>query len=578
MRRETTRERFHERVRLLQVYETFLRYGADAMFDRRALGTFRRRMQTWLYQTKHPVERLPAPVKMRLLLQELGPTYVKFGQIVSSRADSVPQEWERELAMLQSDVQPFPVEEAREVVESELGAPPEEVFASFDPVPLAAASLGQVHRATLEDDREVVVKVQRPRIEDKVRSDLRILAQAARTLERRTAWARELGAQGMIDEFGETLLRELDYTIEAYNARRLAQNLASIEGVHIPEMIRPLCSRRVLTMEFVDGVPATHRDEIVAAGLDPVAIADSAVRASIKMLLIDGFFHADPHPGNVLVSLDTGILTFLDTGMVGTLTLRQRFALVNLLETAGERDPLALAQALRGLSEPLNGTPPDPQAFDQDFVEAEAPLLDVEEGERLQLARLMGDAVDLLHEHGLRPDPQLSVALKAMMQAEEFTKVLYPPGSSAAFVEKATQMSRELVEQAVTKDAVAGFARKQASIALRQAAQNLPSLQDVGQMWLRQLGAGKFQVAIDTSDLDPQIERVEDSVRIVTVALMLVGLLIASAIAATAGVSGSLEPLRRFALVTYAVSAVVAAIVVLAMGRRLLRRGRGGRR
>jgi ubiquinone biosynthesis protein len=264
--------------------------------------------------------------------------------------------------------------------------------------------------------------------------------------------------------------------------------------------------------------------------------------------------------------------------MVGTLTLRQRFALVNLLETAGERDPLALAQALRGLSEPLNGTPPDPQAFDQDFVEAEAPLLDVEEGERLQLARLMGDAVDLLHEHGLRPDPQLSVALKAMMQAEEFTKVLYPPGSSAAFVEKATQMSRELVEQAVTKDAVAGFARKQASIALRQAAQNLPSLQDVGQMWLRQLGAGKFQVAIDTSDLDPQIERVEDSVRIVTVALMLVGLLIASAIAATAGVSGSLEPLRRFALVTYAVSAVVAAIVVLAMGRRLLRRGRGGRR
>jgi ubiquinone biosynthesis protein len=577
MRRETTRERFQERLRLLQVYETFLRYGADAVFGRRALGEFRRRMQTWAYQTKQPVERLSAPVKTRLLLQELGPTYVKFGQIVSSRADSVPQDWERELAKLQSDVQPFPVEEARAVVESELGAPPEQLYASFDPVPLAAASLGQVHRATLEDGREVVVKVQRPRIEAKVRSDLRILAQAARTLERRTAWARELGARQMIDEFGETLLRELDYTIEAYNARRLAQNLASIEGVHIPEMIRHLCSRRVLTMEYVDGVVATRRDEIIAAGLDPVAIADVAVRASIKMLLIDGFFHADPHPGNVLVSLDTGILTFLDTGMVGTLTLRQRFALVNLLETAGERDPLALAQALRGLSEPMNGTPSDPQGFDREFVEAEAPLLDVEEGERLQLARMMGDAVDLLHEHGLRPDPQLSVALKAMMQAEEFTKVLYPPGSSGAFVEKATQMSRELVEEAVTKDAVAGFARKQASFALRQAAQNLPSLQDVAQMWLRQLGAGKFQVAIDTSDLDPQIERIEDSTRVVTVALMLVGLLIASAIAATAGVSGSLEPLQRFALVTYAVSAVVVTIVVLAMGRRLLRRERGGR-
>jgi ubiquinone biosynthesis protein len=239
-------------------------------------------------------------------------------------------------------------------VQSELGAPPEQLYASFDPVPLAAASLGQVHRATLEDGSEVVVKVQRPRIEDKVRSDLRILAQAARTLERRTAWARELGVEQMIGEFGAALVRELDYTIEAYNARRLAQNLAAIEGVHVPEGFRQLSSRRVLTMEYVEGVPATRVDDIVAAGLDPVAIADAAVRASIKMLLIDGFFHADPHPGNVLVSLDTGVLTFLDTGMVGTLTLRQRFALINLLEPAGERDPLAIAKALRGLSQPLH--------------------------------------------------------------------------------------------------------------------------------------------------------------------------------------------------------------------------------
>jgi ubiquinone biosynthesis protein len=493
VRRETTRERIKERLRLLQVYETFLRYGTDATFDRGALGDFRRWMQTWLYRPSHPVERLPIPVKVRLLLQELGPTYVKFGQIVSSRADAVPQDWERELSRLQSEVSPFPYDDVRELVESELGAPPERLYAEFDRVPLAAASLGQVHRATLEDGREVVVKVQRPRIESKVRSDLRILAQAARTMERRAAWARDMGAQQIIAEFGDTLLLELDYTIEAYNARRLAANLADIEGVHIPEIVRPLSSRRVITMEFISGVPATHRDEIVAAGLNPVAIADAAVRASIKMLLIDGFFHADPHPGNVIVSLDTGVLTFVDTGMVGTLTLRQRINLINLLSTAGERDPLSLAQALRGLSEPLNGGPPDAAGFDRDFVQAEAPLMDVAEGERLQFAKIMGSAVDLLREHGMRPDPQLSLAMKAMTQAEEFTKVLYPPGFSAAFVEKATEMTRDLVEEAVTKDAVVDYARKQAIFAARQAAQNLPSLQEVAGMWLRQFGAGKFR-------------------------------------------------------------------------------------
>ena len=138
MRRQTQREKLHERVRLLQVYEVFMRYGTDAAFDRGALGDFRRGMQNWLYRPEHPVEPLADPVKVRLLLQELGPTYVKFGQIVSSRADSLPQTWEHELAKLQSDVKPFSVEEAREVVESELGAPPERLYAHFSAKPLAA--------------------------------------------------------------------------------------------------------------------------------------------------------------------------------------------------------------------------------------------------------------------------------------------------------------------------------------------------------------------------------------------------------------------------------------------------------
>ena len=238
VKRETARERLQERARLLQVYETFIRYGTDAVFDRGLFGAFRRWMQTWMYRPAAPIEQLPVPVKTRLLLQELGPTYVKFGQIVSSRAAAVPPDWERQLEKLQDEVSPFPYGDVRDVVESELGSPPERLYAEFDPVPLAAASLGQVHRATLEDGREVVVKVQRPRIEGKIKSDLRILRRAAHTTQRYSPAARDMGLEQVVTEFGDTLLLELDYSIEAYNGRRLRANLSGIEGIQIPEMIR----------------------------------------------------------------------------------------------------------------------------------------------------------------------------------------------------------------------------------------------------------------------------------------------------------------------------------------------------
>jgi ubiquinone biosynthesis protein len=570
VRRETQRERLNERLRLMQVYEVLMRYGSETMFDRGPVGAFRRGVQSWLYSTNGPIEQLDPPVKARLLLQELGPTYVKFGQIASSRAETMPSAWEHELEKLQADVAPFPYDDVREIVTDELGAPPEELYAEFDPKPLAAASLGQVHRATLADGREVAVKVQRPRIEKEVRSDLRILHRVAHTLERRSAEAREAGVESVVDEFGSTLLLELDYRVEAYNARRLARNLEGIEGVRVPDVIRPLSTSRVLTMEFCDGVRATRREEIVAAGLDPVAIADDAVRATIKMLLVDGFFHADPHPGNVVVDLETGVLTFLDCGMVGELTLKQRFNLIGLIFTAQGGDPLALAQSLRSLSVPFRKRADD-RAFEREFVRRIGPMMDVPEGEKLPLATMMTTSLDLLRDSGFRPDPQLSLALKAMTQAEEFTKALYPPGISSAFAEKASTMTRELLAENVTRDRVADYAKKQALYAAREAAQNAPSAQDAARMWLRQLMGGSLQLKLDTSGLDSQLDSVRGLTRTVVAALVLIGILVGSAIAATTTLGGNWSNLQRFAMVTYAASAVVAAVAVIVLGWRILR-------
>ncbi|MCU0258751.1 MAG: AarF/UbiB family protein [Solirubrobacteraceae bacterium] len=569
--RATIRERVDERLRLMQIYDTFMRYGSDAIFDRGVVGDVRRALQSRLWGVE--VEPLAAPVKVRLLLQELGPTYVKLGQIISSRAQALPIEWEQELARLQSDVQPFPGDEAIALVEAELGAPVNELYASFDPRPLAAASLGQVHRATLHGGREVVVKVQRPDIEPHVKADLRILSSAAGIFERRSAVAHEAALQRVVEEFGGTLMLELDYRLEAYNARRLQQILGGIEGVRVPEVMSELSTRRVLTMEFIRGVEANRREEIIAAGLDPIAVADNAVRAAIQMVLIEGFFHADPHPGNVKVDTETGELVFLDAGMVGELSLRHRANLVGLLYTTTQGDPRALAQSLRSISEPFRADV-DPKAFDADFARRVGPLLDVAEGEKLQLADIIAQGLDLLRAAGYRPDPQLTLAMKALTQSSEFMVVLYPPGHAGDFGGKAVEMARELAQEHLTEERITGFAKQQAMYAAREAAQQLPSLQEATNLWLNQYRKGRFEVHVDTSDLEPRIESLARMTRTATLGLVVVGVLIASAIAANAPETGTFDDLREVAKIGYAVALALAGILVVVLAWQALRRER----
>ena len=328
--RKSRLDSIRESLRLQQVYNVFLRYGMDILLDRGVLGDFRRMMQSWIYSPSQPLVPLTIPVKARLMIEELGPIYVKMGQLVSSQAAVLPAEWEQELVKLQNDVPPFPLEDVREVISSELGAPPEELYASFNPNPMAAASLAQVHRAVLHSGQEVVVKVQRPNITDQVKADLGIMENAVKVYIRRSEWARDLDLAGILREFGDNILAELDYGNEAYNAFKLSKNLESIEGVKIPKMYPELSTSRVLTMEYVHGVKISDIESIETAGIERQAIAEATLRSAVKQLLIDGFFHADLHPGNLLVNLETGEVTYIDTGMVGELDFKQRLNLINL--------------------------------------------------------------------------------------------------------------------------------------------------------------------------------------------------------------------------------------------------------
>ncbi|MCL1595184.1 MAG: AarF/UbiB family protein [Actinomycetia bacterium] len=569
-----------ERIRLLRVRQMLQIHGIDALFDGDgSIARFRRRIQSWLWQPDDPLVRVPPPVRFRLLLEDLGPTYVKIGQIISSRARTLPVEWQEELEKLQSEVAVFPYEQARDRIVNELGAPPEELYAEFDPVPLAAASLAQVHRAVLHDGRDVAVKIQRPGIHAQLRSDVRILVRMAQAMERRTRWAEDMDLAGIVLEFGTTLLKELDYRIEAYNARRLARVLEPIEGMRVPEVVYELSSSGVLTLEFIHGVKSTDAEAIDSAGLDREVLADRVVRAATKMLMIDGFFHGDPHPGNVFVDLDNGDMVMLDTGMVGELTFQQRIKLGSLLLTVQNGDVRGLAQTLKSLSTPYRET--DDARYYQDFERTLTPYLDPPPGYQVEVvAKVLPLGLDILQRSGYRFDSQLTLAMKSMAQAEAITGALVPSWTGTEFMERSFEALKQQVPEALTSDVIKDTVVRQASFAVREAVEQMPSLQEGLLKWFTNLKQGAFKVELDTSDIDRHVQALRGIAMMFTLGILVTGLLIGSALAA--GIGGledsALEPVTDFASIIFAIAGAIGLITVVILSWRLFRISRPRRR
>jgi ubiquinone biosynthesis protein len=560
-----------ESLRLQQVYNVFLRYGWDLAFQRwRLLGSLRHSMQRWVWHLPDDVAELNTPSKARLMLEELGPTYVKMGQIVSSQASVIPAEWEVELEKLQSDVPPFPAAVVREILEEELGAEPERLFAGFEIEPLAAASTAQVHRATLISGERVVVKVQRPGIPTQMKADLGIMQRAVRVAAGRSEQLRAVDLEGMIEQFSDSVLAELNLLGEAYNAMRLTENMAGLEGVHIPRIYPELSTSRVLTMEFIAGVKISNIQAIEAAGLERHVVARNALRAVIKQLLIDGFFHADPHPGNVLVNLQTGEITFLDCGMVGQLDLAQRVNLIQLIFALQQQDVSGMGQILRNLSVPFSDSV-DERAYTRNFERVISRQLYV--GGSAGFGQTVNLGLDLLRSHGLRLDPNLTMAVKALMQAEAFATLLYPEGG---IVQDGAEMVRDMALEAVTADKVVEVVKDQVMTTAREALKRLPSLQDATMGWLDQYQKGRFEVYVDTSRLDKSVDKLARLGRQMVLAMMLVGMIIGSAIATS--VIAFIQPdeqywgfASRLAYLGFVVPMIVAIFLVLRMLWRLVR-------
>ena len=518
-----SRNRLIESFRLQQVYDTFWQFGLEIALGHSPVREIRETASRWITGQASELDAMTQPQKVRFMLQQLGPMYVKLGQIVSSQGESLPEEWHEELDKLQSTVAPFSYEQARQMVINELGAPPEELFATFDQEPLAAASTAQVHRATLHSGEPVVVKVQRPNIIRQVQSDLRIMQEFSHTAERRFDWARDMDLTGMVDEFAAGVLKELDYRNEAYHMLRLADNMASIPGVHIPLLYQSFSTTRILTMEFIEGVKLTKTQAIDQAGLDRTDMAKTFNRAFMKQIFIDGFFHGDPHPGNLYADLETGVITFLDLGLIGELRQDQRLDLMDLLFSVQQMDTYGIAQSVRRLS--TETRPLDEPAY---LAAVERVFLQYGKyGAESSFPVLMNKIMNEMARYGLRMNKQLTLAIKALTQSQEATVTLDP---NYPVIEATVADLKYFLMEQFNADNITELVKTQAIRAAKEVVHRLPSLQEATIRWLDQYQAGKFVVELNTDDLNRQVGRAYEGLERLTVGLILAGMLIGSAI------------------------------------------------
>ena len=423
------------------------RYSRNFRRVREIIKVFRKYGFLYLFRRAHFPEQLTIPFfrkettkrppeeNLRLAFEELGTTFIKLGQILSTRLDLLPEEYCQELRKLQEQTSPVSFLEIKEVVEGELKKPLEEIFEEFDPAPLASASIAQVHRAILKDGNKVAVKVQKPGVEETVISDLEILFYLASLADRTTSFA-PLTFSEMVTEFQKSLMREIDFLYEAVNARRFRENFSDFEGVYVPRVFDEYTTTRVLTMELIEGFSLSQMAEQGELEVDGPLLARRGAEAVLKMIFEDGFFHADPHPGNIMIREGTGELVFLDFGIVGTVDERTRENMVRMLMAVLRKDAERVVDILE--DEFLLSPVSSPLALRVDLHEILERYVTANLKE-MNISSLVNDFFYLLRKHNLRFPPHLSSLMRALMVVEGTGMMLDPHFTVVPYLEKSLE-------------------------------------------------------------------------------------------------------------------------------------------
>lgn len=498
------------------------------------------------------------------MLQELGPVYVKLGQIMSSRSDLLPPEWITELTKLQDKVAPFPYEQVRQVIIDELGAPPEELYNHFDPTPVASASIGQVHRACLPDGQAVVVKVQRPDIKPQIQADVEIIRKIAGLIQTHTTWGREFGVVDITEEFTSTLVDEINYVNEGHNADILRHNLASQSCVHIPAIYWEWVTSRVLTMEYVRGVKISNLEALDQAEVDRAALADVFIRSMFQQSLADGFFHADPHAGNVLVNLENGVLNYIDLGMMGTLVEEHREQLGDIVMAALQRDSREVVRIALILGVPFKEVKEIALRRDINLIlnrYLAAGLSDI------SFTAILAEVINTIYKHGIRLPSDLTLGAKALTQAEAIAHTLDP---DIKIVEIAQAAAQQVVWQRMNPRTVVAHLTQNARETVRLAR----SLPRTLERLLGQIESGTLQVKLDAPSWKGQARHLSTIANRLTAGLIVTGLTIGSAIVMGISPEHSWAFIPVLGVIGFTVSATLGIMLVWSVLLDIWRTGR----
>ena len=409
--------------RLQEIAGVLIRYGFGDMVRRIGMSAALERTGRMLHwDDPEAMAYMAPPERVRCATQDLGPTFVKLGQVMATRVDLLTPEWTTELGKLQNAVPALPFAQVRPQLVEDLGADPEAVFERLEETPLAAASLAQTHRAWLADGSAVVLKVRRPGIRDTVEADLRLMARLAEIVEERAPDLRRYHPAEVVQQFSASLRRELDFAAEGRNAERIAANFAGHDEVVVPRVYWEWTSERLNVQECLQGIAGTDLAAVDAAGLDRAQLAATGAGIVLKMVLEDGFFHADPHPGNIFY-LPDGRIGVIDFGMVGRVSEQRRFQIVQLLHGLVERESAPVADVLMEWGE--GGGEVDEARLQADvgaFVDQYrgVPLKD------LHMGLMLTDVTTILRDNGLSLPPDLALMIKAFLTLEGMGRQLDP--------------------------------------------------------------------------------------------------------------------------------------------------------
>jgi len=544
--------------RYRQIISVLLKHGLGDFVGK--LGLYRRLgiAKRILAKTEvtAPTPSLTRWQRLRIVLEELGPSFIKLGQLASTRPDMIPPEACAEFEKLQDTVPPFPMSQVRQIIEAELGQSLETLFQEFDEIPVASASIAQVHRAVLPDGTDLAVKVQHPNIRQTIEVDLEIMLHLAELMEKHFHNTHALDPVGLVREFSRVIKRELDFDIEAANIERFARNFESDKSIYVPKLYRNLSTGKVLTMEFVEGIKVSDLDALADADADLELIANRGADIILKQIFEHGFFHADPHPGNIFV-LPDNVVCLLDFGMMGTLTGRHREYLASLIAGIVRRDEKQMTGALVGLSrserpESVEGLEGDVA----DFIEQHLyrPLKDIRVGD------LFGEFVRLLIRYNLRLPPAFYLLSKALATAEGNGQRLSPSFDLIKHMEPfAEKLMRErLSPRRLARDIYATSVDWQALL------RDFPG--DTKEI-INQIKRGQARIQFEHKGLEPMLRRHDQISNRVVYGLVLSSLIVGSSLIVLSGVPPKWQEIPIVGIIGFLAAAVMGFWLLISILR-----------